>query len=85
MSIQGFHKLSTVDYPKNPCSVLFHGGCNFKCPYCHNRSLVNEESPPLNRRISCFNCAGERSISNIFVFQAENQLWIKLYSMIYNC
>ncbi len=49
MSIQGFHKLSTVDYPKNPCSVLFHGGCNFKCPYCHNRSLVNEESPPLNR------------------------------------
>lgn len=40
MQILGFHKLSLVDYPEKLCSVVFTGGCNFQCPYCHNKNIV---------------------------------------------
>ena len=36
----GLQKLSLVDYPGKMVSTLFTGGCNFRCPYCHNRQLV---------------------------------------------
>lgn len=35
---------SMVDYPDRLCSVLFLGGCNFKCPYCFNGALDSEAS-----------------------------------------
>ncbi len=39
--INGFMELSLVDYPGKPACVIFTGGCNFNCPYCHNPSLIN--------------------------------------------
>ncbi len=40
MRISGIEKLSLVDYPGYCCAVLFTGGCNFLCPFCHNSGLV---------------------------------------------
>ena len=48
MNILGIEKLSLVDYPNNVCAVLFTGGCNFKCPFCHNSGIVESEFKPLN-------------------------------------
>lgn len=39
-NIKGFHKVSFVDYPGKVAAVLFVGGCNFACPYCHNESIL---------------------------------------------
>ncbi len=36
----GFRKTSLIDYPGAVASVLFFPGCNFRCPWCHNRELV---------------------------------------------
>lgn len=33
-------KASLIDYPKKTSTVLFTGGCNFRCGYCHNPELV---------------------------------------------
>jgi pyruvate formate lyase activating enzyme len=33
---------SFVDYPGEMCTTVFFGGCNFRCPWCHNRPLVEE-------------------------------------------
>lgn len=41
MNIIGIEKSSFIDYPNNICTVLFTGGCNFRCPYCHNSYIVN--------------------------------------------
>jgi len=41
MNIIGIEKSSFIDYPNNICSVIFTGGCNFRCSYCHNSSAVN--------------------------------------------
>ncbi|MDR1523118.1 MAG: anaerobic ribonucleoside-triphosphate reductase activating protein [Endomicrobium sp.] len=41
MKIAGLQKLSLIDYPKIPAAVIFTQGCNMRCPYCHNRQLVD--------------------------------------------
>jgi pyruvate formate lyase activating enzyme len=38
--IKGLQKVSIIDFPKRICAVVFTGGCNFRCPYCHNPELV---------------------------------------------
>ncbi|BCJ96865.1 anaerobic ribonucleoside-triphosphate reductase activating protein [Anaerocolumna cellulosilytica] len=40
MQIHGFNKTTLLDYPGHLASTIFLGGCNFRCPYCHNASLV---------------------------------------------
>jgi pyruvate formate lyase activating enzyme len=38
--IKGFISTSLLDWPGKICSVIFLGGCGFRCPACHNSSLV---------------------------------------------
>ncbi len=42
MNIQGFQKLTLLDFPGKMACTVFTGGCNLRCPFCHNASLVNE-------------------------------------------
>ncbi len=49
MRIQGFQKLTLLDYPSRVAATLFTGGCNFRCPFCHNAPLVKlGGEPPLD-------------------------------------
>jgi pyruvate formate lyase activating enzyme len=41
--IKGFIGTSLIDFPDKIAAVVFYGGCNFRCPYCQNTSLVSEE------------------------------------------
>ncbi|MEF9945157.1 MAG: anaerobic ribonucleoside-triphosphate reductase activating protein [Lachnospiraceae bacterium] len=49
MRIQGLQKLTLLDYPGKVACTIFTGGCNFRCPFCHNASLVVE--PDRNQEI----------------------------------
>ena len=40
MIISGMQKLTLVDYPGHTACLIFTQGCNFRCPFCHNRDLV---------------------------------------------
>ncbi len=40
MLIKGLQKLTLLDYPGKVACTVFTGGCNFRCPFCHNASLV---------------------------------------------
>lgn len=40
MIIRGLQKTTLLDYPGMVASTIFTGGCNFRCPYCHNGDLV---------------------------------------------
>lgn len=40
MQIHGFNKTTLLDYPKHLAATIFLGNCNFRCPFCHNASLV---------------------------------------------
>jgi len=47
MHICGLQKLAMVDYPGKLAATVFTGGCNLRCPFCHNALLVTRlnESP----------------------------------------
>lgn len=40
MKICGFNKTTLLDYPGKVACTIFLGGCNFRCPFCQNSSLV---------------------------------------------
>ncbi len=40
MRLAGLQKLSLLDFPGKTCCTVFTLGCNFRCPFCHNGSLV---------------------------------------------
>ena len=40
MLICGLQKLSLLDYPGKLAATIFTGGCNLRCPFCHNARLV---------------------------------------------
>src|SRR4030043_248810 len=40
MNIRGIYKTSLIDYPGKISTVLFSGGCNLQCRFCHNPDLA---------------------------------------------
>ena len=40
MNIQGLQKLTLLDFPGKMACTVFTGGCNLRCPFCHNSPLV---------------------------------------------
>jgi pyruvate formate lyase activating enzyme len=45
MLIAGFQKTSFVDYPGQPCAVVFTPYCNMNCVYCHNAHIIKRDAP----------------------------------------
>lgn len=41
----GLLKTTLLDYPDEVAATLFTAGCNFRCPYCHNPTLVPPQPP----------------------------------------
>jgi len=63
MEIQGLQRLTLLDYPSKLACTVFTRGCNLRCPYCHNASLVlpHQFEPP------------EIAIEEFFGFLAKRQ------------
>ena len=40
MNIQGLQKMTLLDFPGRVACTVFLGGCNFRCPFCHNFGLA---------------------------------------------
>jgi pyruvate formate lyase activating enzyme len=51
MKIYGIQGTSVIDYPGRIATILFLGGCNFRCPFCQNVSLVKNEVSKQERDI----------------------------------
>ncbi len=63
--VLGLERLSLCDWPGHASSVLFCGGCNLRCPTCHNADLAwsPEEFPALSR-------------SKVLTMLAERKRWL---------
>ena len=42
MNFHGLQKMTLLDYPGKVACTLFTGGCNMRCPFCHNALLVTD-------------------------------------------
>ena len=45
MKIKGMQKLTLLDYPDRTACTVFLGGCDFRCPFCHNMDIVDDRYP----------------------------------------
>lgn len=43
MEIYGLQKTTLIDWPGKVACTAFLGGCDFRCPYCHNSSLMTPQ------------------------------------------
>lgn len=47
MKICGLQKTTLLDYPGHVAATVFLGGCNFRCPFCHNKELLGNDAEEL--------------------------------------
>ncbi len=47
MKICGLQKTTLLDFPGKVAATVFLGGCNFRCPFCHNSDLLGGGAPEL--------------------------------------
>ncbi|MDR0676728.1 MAG: anaerobic ribonucleoside-triphosphate reductase activating protein [Elusimicrobiota bacterium] len=64
MNIKGVIKNSFLDWDGKIASIIFTGGCNFSCPFCHNKSLANDNS------------LVNINLDELFKYLQKNKKWI---------
>ncbi|MDK2897460.1 MAG: pyruvate formate lyase activating enzyme [Candidatus Atribacteria bacterium] len=78
ITFRGWQKVSYIEYPGKIATVLFTGGCNFRCPYCHNPELVEtpDQLPPIEEK-SILDFLQERKglIDALCITGGEPLLW----------
>ena len=47
MKLHGLQKMTLLDFPGHVACTVFLGGCDFRCPFCHNFELVDGTAPPI--------------------------------------
>ena len=47
MKIHGLQKMTLLDFPGRVACTVFIGGCDFRCPFCHNFELVDGTAKPI--------------------------------------
>ena len=47
MNITGLQKMTLLDFPGRVACTVFLGGCDFRCPFCHNYEMVDGSLDPL--------------------------------------
>ena len=47
MRIHGLQKMTLLDFPGRVAATVFLGGCDFRCPFCHNFELATGEAKPV--------------------------------------
>ena len=50
MHIVGLQKMTLLDFPGKVACTVFLGGCNFRCPFCHNSQLLGADAQPYMTR-----------------------------------
>ena len=72
--LRGLTPLSLCDWPGRPCCVVFLGGCNLRCPTCHNAALAwdmdSQPQLPL-ARLKAFLASRARWLSGVTVSGGE--------------
>ena len=47
MKIHGLQKMTLLDFPGHVACTVFTGGCDLRCPFCHNFELVDGTAPAI--------------------------------------
>ena len=84
MKIAGYEKLSLQDFPNQISCIIFTQGCNIRCPFCQNSTLIPMDSNNLISEKEIFNYLNLRKniISGVTISGGEPTLQLDLESFI---
>ncbi len=87
MNIQGFQKLTLLDFPGKTACTVFTGGCNLRCPFCHNGSLVTNPTEQESTENECLEYLKKRVgiIDGVCITGGEPLLQPDLLAFIKKC
>ena len=77
MYICGYQKTTLLDYPEHVAATIFTGGCNFRCPFCHNADLLLKpigSSPVTEEEILVFLQKRKNVLSGVCITGGEPTL-----------
>ncbi len=76
MKIFGLQKLTLLDFPGKVACTIFTGGCNLRCPFCHNASLVAPSSGEISEdEIFSFLESRKKILDGVCITGGEPLLW----------
>ena len=80
--IKGLQTLTLLDYPGKVACTVFTGGCNFRCPFCHNGGIVlNPGAEPSIPAEKVFDLLKKRKgvLEGVCITGGEPTLWKGLW------
>ena len=80
--IKGLQTLTLLDYPGKVACTVFTGGCNFRCPFCHNGGIVlNPGAEPSIPQEKVFDLLKKRRgvLEGVCITGGEPTLWKGLW------
>ncbi len=77
VNIGGIVDVSTIDFPKSLCSVIFFCGCPFRCPFCQNYKLfLNENCVEVTNKWVLSNLKSNKLIEAVTITGGEPTMQI---------
>ena len=61
MKIHGLQKMTLLDFPGHVACTVFLGGCDLRCPYCHNYELATGKAPAVMEEEELFSFLAKRT------------------------
>lgn len=77
MKLYGLQKMTLLDFPGRVACTVFLGGCDFRCPFCHNYELAELRVPPVMEEAEFFAFLVKRKglLDGVAVTGGEPCLW----------
>ncbi len=84
LNIQGLQKTTLLDFPGCVAATVFMGGCNMRCPFCHNMNIVNSSGPGLftEEEVLSFLSSRKGILDGVCITGGEPTLYKELPSFI---
>ena len=86
MVIKGLQKLTLLDYPEKCAAIVFTSGCNLRCPFCHNSSLIpfDKQGDITEQEFFAFLSKRKGLLDGVVISGGEPLLQKDISSFIYN-
>lgn len=78
----GIEKLSLVDFDGYISCTLFTSGCNYRCPFCHNSPLIEEQPSLKMEEILNYLLARKKMLDAVVITGGEPTLHKELPSVL---
>lgn len=85
MIICGLQNTTLLDYPGHVAATVFLGGCNFRCPFCHNASIVVDPVNEISQEeLMAFLVKRKGVLDGVCITGGEPTIYDDLYELIRN-